>query len=265
MKLQCACQTITWGDDQAAQFGSMFPAIRAAGFDGVEIGFRHIREVPPAELADRLAEHELVLAASHIGGNLEDRDQAAGERSVLDEVTDYLAAAGCSRVMFSGLNAESAAAVADDIAMLGRAAEAAADRGIRLLYHNHHWEFLRPGIMDAVLADTPPALGLCPDVGWLYRAGVDVLAFLQSHAARIGALHFKDFATPGEGQVSFNLDTVPLGRGLAPLRAVADWLRTEPIPVETLWVMAEQDRHDGPAAEAAASNGSFLQQTLKGA
>lgn len=262
MQIQCACQTITFGPGQAEHFATIFPVVRAAGFSGVEIGFRHLKDVPPRQLRQQLADHGLVLAASHVGGNLEDREQAGGERSVLDEVMDYLDEAGCSLLNFSGLNGPSAEAVADDIAMLGRAAESAKQRGLRLLYHNHHWEFLRPGIMAAVLADTPPALGLCPDVGWVYRGGVDVLEFLQQNAGRIGALHFKDFATPGDGQVTFNLDTVPLGQGKVPLREIAGWLRTDPLDLAPLWVIAEQDRHDGPPEEAVAANGKFLAEVF---
>jgi len=263
MKIRLGCQTIIWGDNPAERFDRILPAVRAAGFDGVEIGFRHIRDLPPEGLKASLREHDLVLAASHIGGNLEDPDQAGGERSLLDAALDYLAAAGCSRLMFSGLNGESVDAVAGDIAVLGRAAESAAGRGVQLHYHNHHWEFLREGIMEAVLERTPDSLLLCPDVGWLYRAGVDARSFLEQNASRVGALHFKDFATPGDGQVSFNLDTVPLGEGLAPLREVAEWLRTGPLAVDPLWVIAEQDRHDGPAEEAVSVSGRFLRQVLK--
>jgi sugar phosphate isomerase/epimerase len=262
MTIRLGCQTITWGDNQAERFDRIFPAVKAAGFDGLEIGFRHVRDVPPDELKTLLSKHGLVLAALHTGGNLEDPDQAGGERSALDSVLDYLAAVDCSRLMFSGLKGESADAVADDIAVLGRAAESAARRGVRLHYHNHHWEFLREGIMEAVLARTPAALRLCPDVGWLYRAGVDAVSFLQKNASRIGALHFKDFATPGDGRVSFNLDTVPLGQGLAPLREVAGWLRSAALAGDPLWVIAEQDRHDGPAEDAVAISARFLRDVL---
>jgi len=264
MKIKLACQTITWGENQSERFDHIFSTVKKAGYEGVEIGFRHIKEVPPEKLVVQLAEHGLVLVASHIGGNLEDRDQAGDERSVLDETLDYLVAAGCSRLLFSGLNDESADAVADGIAMLSRSAEATAQRGVRLLYHNHHWEFLRRGTMDSLLSNTQPSLGLCPDVGWLYRAGVDVMSFLKANASRIGALHFKDFATPGDGKIAFNLDTVPLGQGLVPLREVTDWLRTNPIQTDPLWVIAEQDKCNGSAEEAAILNGQFLNETLKG-
>jgi sugar phosphate isomerase/epimerase len=258
MTIRRACQTITWGEDLAPRFDSIFATVAQAGFEGVEIGFRHIAGVPPDRLKAHLADHGLVLVATHVGGNLEDAGQAGGERGMLEEVMDYLSVAGAAMLMYSGLNGESADAVAGDIAMLGRAAERAATHGVRLLYHNHHWEFLTTGIMDALLASAPPSLGLCPDVGWLFRGNVDVVGFLEANAARIGAMHLKDFATPGDGTVSFNLDTVPLGRGVAPLRDVATWVsRTQELLPDPFWVIAEQDRHDGPVEEAIEINGRF--------
>jgi len=60
------------------------------------------------------------------------------------------------------------------------------------------------------------------------------------------------------------MDTVPLGQGQAPLREVAEWVLTGAIAADPLWVIAEQDKHDGPAEEAATLNGRFLNETLRG-
>jgi hypothetical protein len=43
-----ACQTITFGDEQNQPFPSIFDAIAAIGYEGVEIGFRHIEPIGPA-------------------------------------------------------------------------------------------------------------------------------------------------------------------------------------------------------------------------
>lgn len=262
MTFQFACQTITWGEDQAQRFDSIFNAVAAAGFQGVEIGYRHIAAVPPEQLKTRLSGQGLALAATHVGGNLEDADQAGKERGLLDAVMDYLDTAGAGLLMYSGLRGDTADDVAGDIAMLGRAAERAAARGMRLLYHNHQWEFRGSGIMDALLAAAPPSLGLCPDIGWLMRGGVDIPAFLEKHASRIGAVHLKDFATRGTAPSFSDIDTVPLGRGVAPLRETAAWLRERQDLPDPLWIIAEQDVYDGPPAEAAGVNGRFLQDML---
>lgn len=264
MSIRLACQTITWGNGQAERFDEIFATVAAAGFAGVEIGFRHISALDPLAFKASLEAHGLVLAATHVGGNLEDAEQAKGEHGIIGDVLDFLSPLGTTNLMYSGLNVDSAAAAADGIAMLRRAAEQTAARGVRLLYHNHHWEFLRPGIMEAVLRDGGPSLGLCPDLGWVMRGGEDACAFLQRHAARVGAVHFKDFAAVGDGQVSFDVDTVTLGSGVAPLRECAAYLCSDACAVQAdpLWVIAEQDSHSGPPEEAAAANGAFLQEVF---
>ena len=88
--VRLACQTITWGEEQRHHFPSVLSEVAAAGYEGVEIGFRHIRQTPPALLQDLLGENGLVLAASHLGGNLEDPAHADAERSFLEEALDYL-------------------------------------------------------------------------------------------------------------------------------------------------------------------------------
>lgn len=261
MRVRRACQTITWGADQSERFDEIFSIVAAAGFQGVEIGYRHIQNVLPEQLNALLSKHGLTLSATHVGGNLEDLGQAGEERSVLDEVMDYLEAIGVCQLLYSGLKGSSVDAVSEEIAMVGRSAKKAASRGIRLLYHNHNWEYCGSGIMEALLAEAPPELGLCPDIGWLMRAGVDVQEFLNANQERIGAIHFKDFATVDSSE----LDTVPLGCGVAPLHETAAWIRdTCNLEADSVWVVAEQDRHAGPVEEAIEINGQFLRKEFGG-
>lgn len=249
------CQTITWGEGQRERLPEVFAEAAAAGFSGLEIGYRHLRGIEPGTLRGMLAEHGLVLAASHIGGNLEDTSQADGERRLLDEVLDLLTAADCGLLMYSGLrDTGDASELRRGVEALGRAAETCRTRGVRLLYHNHDWEFAHGArVMDALRADASDALGFCPDVGWVDHGGADVLPFLESVKERIGAIHFKDFAPPGAPD-----PFVTLGAGVAPLRETAAWLRTA-FP-NGLWVIAEQDRvSEGLSpAEAVRRNGAFL-------
>jgi sugar phosphate isomerase/epimerase len=249
-----ACQTITWGAEQCDKFPEVFAQVAEAGFAGVEIGFRHIRQTPPTELASMLEGQGLALAASHVGGNLFDARQADQERGILDEVMDYLQATGTKLLMYSGLRYQSDDQLSSDIAMLNRAAQACAARGIQLLYHNHDFEFADDGrVIRALIANTGP-LGFCPDIGWVKKGGADVIGFLDEIKDRIGAVHFKDFAT-----MEHCCDTVILGRGVAPLAETAAWLKTNKTG---LWVIAEQDNADVPPEEAAAGNAAYLKSVF---
>ncbi len=251
-----ACQTITFGENQKQEFPAVFAAVAEAGYTGVEIGFRHLQDLLPEQVQDLLDRAGLRLAASHVGGNLEDAAQADGERAILETVLDYLAPIGTRLLMYSGLRYESAAQFDRDLAMLNRSAERCRARGVHLLYHNHNWEFADGArVMDGLLERGSEALGLCPDLGWVHQGGADVVSFLDRAKSRIGAVHFKDFATRDPG-----LDTVILGTGCAPLRAAAAWLQAN---TDGLWMIAEQDKYDGPPAAAAAANAHFLTETFE--
>lgn len=251
--VRIACQTITWGEEQRHHFPAVFAEVAAAGYEGVEIGFRHIRTTPPETLRGLLDQNALVLAASHIGGNLEDPAQADAERSVLDEVLAYLDALGCGLLMYSGLRYNNDEQFATDFARLNRAALRCQEACVRLLYHNHDWEFADADgrVAEALLTQADPALGFCPDIGWVQKGGADVPAFLDRAKARIGAIHFKDFAGPER-----TVDTVVLGEGIAPLPYAAEWMQKN-MPAGS-WAIAEQDRADLPAAEAATRNARYL-------
>jgi len=97
-------QTITWGDPQHDRFDRIFALASESGFHGLEIGFRRFSAVSIAELQELLDRHNLVLNASHIGGNLDDLGQAANERGTLDVALDYLSAVHAPYLLYSVLN-----------------------------------------------------------------------------------------------------------------------------------------------------------------
>ena len=249
---QLGCQTITFGNDQKERFPEVFAAVVQAGYEGVEVGFRHIVETAPEKLRAMLAEHGLVLLGTHLGGNLEDPAQAESEREILVEVLDYLEVAGGDLVMYSGLRYSDDQQLREDLEMLNRSARRCRERGVELLYHNHNWEFEDDRrVIEALLEEGCEELGFCPDIGWVMKGGEDVVQFLDRAGKRVRALHFKDFASEGE-----KVDTVILGTGVAPLEEAAEWALAQ---MDGGWMIAEQDSAGCPAAKAVAANGRFLQ------
>jgi sugar phosphate isomerase/epimerase len=252
-EFRLGCQRITFGSDQRERFPEVFSSVAEAGFAGVEIGFRHIAEIAPDQLLGMLAEHGLVLLGTHLGGNLEDPAQAEGEREILLDVLDYLEAVGGDLIMYSGLRYSNEKQLRNDVEMLNRSAARCRERGVELLYHNHNCEFEGKGrVINALLEQGSEELGFCPDVGWVMKGGEDIVQFLDRAGDRVRALHFKDFASRGE-----KVDTVCLGTGVAPLEAAAEWALAR---MEGGWMIAEQDSAEGPAADAVAANGRYLQQ-----
>lgn len=102
-------------------------------------------------------------------------------------------------------------------AEFGRLAERAADRGIRIGYHNHDLE-LRSRIDDRpaleVFADAlDDRVVLQLDCYWAQAAGVDPVALLGRLGARVTALHLKD----GDGRIDAH-SKAALGGGTQPIR-----------------------------------------------
>lgn len=253
-----ACHTITFGENQKEDLDLVFGTIAAAGYTGLEIGIRHIQETPPAELRTILDRHNLHMVATHIGGNLADRAQADSEAQLLDTILDYLQVTGSKFLMYSGLKDPDPAQVTAEIDMLNWATARCQERGVQLLYHNHHWEFFDQDgatTWETFVANSSPDLKLCPDLGWLHKAGVDLVEFLERFQERIGVIHFKDFASLDPKLT----DTVFLGDGCVPLEQAAQWMGNN---MSDIWLISEQDFSDATPAEAISVNGKFLQSAF---
>jgi sugar phosphate isomerase/epimerase len=108
----------------------------------------------------------------------------------------------------------------DDIreiaAELNAAARKAASQGLRVGYHNHHFELesVINGVhgLEVLAAHLDPEVVLEVDTYWAYAGGADVPALLQRLGDRVVALHLKD----GDG----SLDTtkqVAVGSGVLPV------------------------------------------------
>ena len=135
---------------------------------------------------------------------------------------------------------------------LGGMARTAAAEGIRLGYHNHHWE-LQPkdGELTALdllweaAGDSPLAWQM--DAAWMVRGGADPEAWMRRHAHRITSVHAKDLAPAGE-----KLDEdgwADVGSG------TLDWhrLARSAKAAGAKWLVAEHDKPSDPARFAHAS------------
>ncbi len=98
------------------------------------------------------------------------------------------------------------------------------ESGLTLHYHNHDFEFIpqqngQTGMEILLAGFDPDAVKLCVDLGWVARAGLDPVAFLQEHRDWVGMVHLRDFR--GE-------ESVPLGQGDLELRPLATVLESLP-------------------------------------
>jgi sugar phosphate isomerase/epimerase len=85
-------------------------------------------------------------------------------------------------------------------ARLAEAGKPFQDAGIKFGWHNHDFEFaiLPTGEMPLdLIAAADDALLLELDLGWVVRAGLDPVAWVQKYAGRIAVAHIKDVAPVG--------------------------------------------------------------------
>ncbi len=107
-------------------------------------------------------------------------------------------------------------AVADELV---RAADAAEAYGLRVGYHNHHWELAsRLGGRSALerLAERlPPAVVFELDTYWAAVGGEDVVALLGRLGERVRLVHLKDGPIDKD-----NAAQLPLGAGAMPVAEI---------------------------------------------
>ena len=145
---------------------------------------------------------------------------------------------------------QTAEGIAGVAAELNAAAAKAAEYGLEVGYHNHHFEF--ESRIDGkhgleVLAELlDPGVVLQVDTYWAYAGGADVPALLERLGDRVVALHVKD----GDGSLD-DKKQVAVGAGSLP---VNDYLKAAP---NALFVV-ELDDSEGDLLEAVGASREFL-------
>jgi len=221
----------------AADLAGTLRAVAAAGYRSVELA--GLPDTPPQDLARLLSEAGLRPVASHEAIERLRADPAA--------VADRLEVLGCDRAVVPWMP-EADRRTADDVrrfgAELGVLAQTLGDRGIRLAYHNHDFEFAPldgTTVWDVLVAELPARIELELDVYWVSVGGRDPVTEIRANADRVRLLHMKDRlggpephdAPAGEGTLAFP-EIVEAGRA-----AGVDWY------------VAEQDDPHDPVADIA--------------
>ena len=187
-------------------------------FDGtlqrlVGFGFTQVEPFQLPALADRLRtglrQNGLAAPTTHVGllsGNQDEICELAVELGIQTIIEPYVDPARW----------QAEADINEIASELNEAAQRAARYGLRVGYHNHHFE-LESKISGVhaleVFADRlAPEVVLEVDTYWAYAGGADVPALLKRLGDRVVALHLKD----GDG----TLDTaqqVAVGSGVLPI------------------------------------------------
>lgn len=180
---------------------------RVAGFGYTQV--EPYRIVPETEaLGAALREHGLSAPTTHaplLGENQAEIFAAAGQLGIGTVIlpatpeSEWTSAAGVEAIA----------------AALNQAANAAAEHGLRVGYHNHWWEFAQIDGRTAIehFADRlNPEVVLEIDTYWAAVAGVDPVAIIGALGPRVQYLHLKDGPITSDAA-----DQVALGQGSMPV------------------------------------------------
>ena len=212
-----------------------------------ELGFRQVEPFGLPQTAEALkpglARYDLTAPTAH-GGFLDvDRDAAFAAAADLGVQT-------LIQPFVDPARWQDPAEVAAIAASLNEAAVTAAGYGLRVGYHNHHFEF--ESKFDGrhaleVLADQlDPAVVLEVDTYWAYAGGADVPALLGRLGDRVVALHVKD----GDGTLNTKAQTA-VGSGTLP---VLDIIAAAPHALRVV----ELDDTEGDRMQAVADSRAYL-------
>lgn len=251
MSIPIALQLYSTRDDLANDFEGTLRKVKALGYEGVE--FAGLYEYKPETIQKLLDRIGLTPVSAHVPFDALMADPQG-------KVNDY-AEIGCKYIAIPYLtpeyrpNAEKFSEVIEGAKALGQAAK---DRGLTLLYHNHDFEFEKINGVYAldILYSSVPAHLLQTEIDtcWVNVAGEDPVAYIEKYAGRSPVVHLKDFVMPGKrpqkmyeligiqddqkGTEAEAFDFRPLGMGAQNFPRILEACQA----AGAQWVVVEQDR-----------------------
>jgi sugar phosphate isomerase/epimerase len=248
MKYPYALQLYSVRDKFQEDVGRALEAVKAAGFDCVELAGTY--GLSPEALNARLERAGLKAVSMHVGYAELVADPAAAA-----DAADIF---GLTEAVVPWLGGDTCADRSEWVAA-ARAMDAVGaklrERGVRLSYHNHDHEFAQMDgatIFDLIYANSAPEhLALQLDTCWSTVGGADTPALLARYAGRVAQIHVKD-CKPFESGTKPVL--TELGRG------TMDWSRVLPAAkaAGASWYIVEQDESETDSMESAAVNAAFM-------
>ncbi len=249
-------------------FRSVMQSIKDMGYDGVELA--GLYGLTPEYVRDTLKQIGLVPISAHVPivELMEDADKVA---------RDYLLI-GCQYIVVPYLPEEYrhlTPGYETVIAEMKRIGTLMKTYGLKLLYHNHDFEFIvlpdgRFGLDDIYEQIPADILMVEPDTCWIKVAGQDPKEYIKKYGARCEIIHLKDFIKEGNPKNLYKLIGIETEEdkeetGFFEFRPVGFGQQIwEPIldtsaKVGAKWVVVEQDEHYGLGClEAARRSREYL-------
>ena len=186
--MKIALQLYSIRDEVEKDMDKALGAVKAMGYDYVEFAGYYGKSA--AEVKALLDKHGLVGLSVHQMPSIFEEE---GQKAV-----DYIKEIGLE---YAAIPFYPLAELQDNfeqvVASFTKVGELLKVNGIKLLYHNHDFEFNKIGdayILDKLFASVPEEL-MNPqiDVCWVRYAGLDPVEYIRKYKGRIEVLHFKDY------------------------------------------------------------------------
>ena len=199
-----AIQVRMWGLDRlATDYPQIFDEITEAGYDGVESRYTLVAE---PHLGKYLADHPLRLIALH--ANLKSFAPQAEQPVDIAWLLEKMNELGSEYLLVS-LGEQPDYGVWFELA--ARLSQTCKAHGVQFCYHNHAGEFAASEAFFDEL--TNYGISLAADLAWVWRAGENVVDFVERYKHSIKYVHVKDATADtwkelGEGEVALG-DILP--------------------------------------------------------
>lgn len=169
----------------------------------------------PADFKAYLASIGLTARSAHMGMvNMENADQLIADTKAAGISYFVIPVPPMGMFTFGPEGMGMEGSKEELVSILKTIGEKCSNAGLKLLYHNHDFEF-KPMADGTILADyilentDPSQVNFQMDLFWVTKAGADPLAYFEKYPGRFKAWHVKDmnaageFAPVGTGSIDF--------------------------------------------------------------
>lgn len=222
MKLAVQLYSLRHHMENGEDFLEILEKVKALGFDGVE--FAGFHGYTPEKIKEKLDALSLKAVGAHMGLN-DFREEN------LEKTLETGKILGAETLGIGGAFTETESALNEVISVMGNADKVAAEKGIKVYFHNHTNEFKEPlynTCPGTIFERLAKACHMQIDTYWSFHAGKDNRALIKQYADIIPHLHIKD-----------GIDGHPtaLGEGNNDLAAVVEAAKANGIE----WLILEND------------------------
>ncbi len=221
---QIGIQLYSLGPQLAEDAPGVLRTLAKQGYEGVEFAWV-FGGLAPESLRDLMLELNLQTVSIYAKAEqLLDED---------NEIWTYAKILGCRYLTMGWQNRANATAWPEAILDIETLGSRVAQRGHRLLYHNHCTELEPLGestALDQLFESVEPnRVGAELDVAYFVQVGLDPVAYIRRYGHRMPLLHARDTTADGR--------SVPVGAGVVDFPAVIDAARD----AGTGWLVVEQN------------------------